>query len=134
MLRSGTINNICRIYIYINIMYTVKFKNEDQIKNLVTNPLNSSALIIVDCGATWCGPCKTFGKFYDNFVDNFPKTDKVIFTKLDVNDAPDFCDANGIKNVPTILFIRDGEVVDRVMGSSTNKFESAFKKNLRAQA
>ena len=104
-------------------MEIIELRNENEIKSIVTDPSNKS-LVVIDCGATWCGPCKKFGEFYHKFVHDFPKTDQVIFCKVDIDDVERFCELNVIVSVPTILFIKNGEVVDRIEGADTNKFKN----------
>jgi len=105
-------------------MEIIEFLNEDHIKNTVTNPNNKNKLFVIDCGAVWCGPCKSFAKFYHDFVKNYPKTDSVVFCTIDVDVVPDFCDVNNISSVPTILFIKNADVIDRMLGADVNKFKT----------
>ena len=115
-------------------MEIVEFLNEDNIRNTITNPINKEILYVIDCGATWCGPCKIFAKFYSSFVESYPITDPVVFCKLDIDIVPDFCEVNSITNVPTILFIRDSEVIEKVIGADTNKFKNTLSKCLQQKS
>ena len=111
-------------------MEIVEFLNEDAVKDTVTNPKNNEILFVIDCGATWCAPCKTFAKFYDEFVKKHPKTDLVHFCKLDIQNFSGFCDSNKISSVPTILFIKNTTVIDRMEGADQSKFKAMLNKHL----
>lgn len=115
-------------------MQVFEFLNENHIINVLTDPNNREKLFVIDCSATWCGPCKSFSKFYQDFVKNYPKTDLVNYYELNVDDVPDFCQDNNISSVPTILFIKNSEEVDRVTGADQNKFKNVINKYLQTKS
>jgi thioredoxin 1 len=112
-------------------MHIIELISEDKIKDIVTDLRNKEKLFVIDCGATWCGPCKTFAKFYHDYVSNYPQTNEVVFCKLDIDDVSDFCEVNNITSVPTILFIKNSEVVERMVGADINKFKSILSRWLQ---
>jgi thioredoxin 1 len=72
-------------------------------------------LILVDFGAQWCGPCKAVSPIVDELSDKYGS--EAVIGKVDIDESPDLCEKFGIRNIPTILFIRDGEVVDKIVGA-----------------
>lgn len=79
--------------------------------------------IVLDFWATWCGPCKKIAPIIQELADQYEG--QVIVGKVDVEDeADDLVAEYGVRNVPTVLFIKDGEVVDKVVGAAAkSKFE-----------
>jgi thioredoxin 1 len=112
-------------------MEIVELVNESDIEDMVTDPKNKDKLFVIDCGASWCPPCKTFGKFYHKFVENYNVTDRVVFCYLDIDNASKFCEVNNISSIPTILFIKKSEVVERMVGPDTEKFKNILNKCLK---
>ncbi|MBO5798898.1 MAG: thioredoxin [Paludibacteraceae bacterium] len=72
-------------------------------------------LMLVDFGAQWCGPCKAVSPIVDELSDKYGS--EAVIGKVDIDESPDLCEKFGIRNIPTILFIRDGEVVDKIVGA-----------------
>ncbi len=79
--------------------------------------------IVLDFWATWCGPCKKIGPYIQELAEQY--ADQVIVGKVNIEDeADDLVAEFGIRNVPTVLFIKDGEVVDKIVGAAAkSKFE-----------
>ena len=69
--------------------------------------------VVVDCFATWCGPCKMMGPILEQ-VSNEVKDTK--FYKLDVDDAEEIARKYGIMSIPTLLFFEDGELKNKAVG------------------
>ena len=109
-------------------MEIIKFETEEELGKIITHKKNAEKLFVIDCGATWCAPCKRFGKFYREFVKGFNETDTIIFSELDVDKHDEFCKLNEIKSVPTILFVKDAEVIDRLTTGDPDKFMTTLKK------
>lgn len=72
-------------------------------------------LMLVDFGAQWCGPCKAVSPIVDELSDKYGS--EAVIGKVDIDENPDLCEKFGIRNIPTILFIRNGEVVDKIVGA-----------------
>lgn len=83
--------------------------------------------IVLDFWATWCGPCKKIGPAIEALAEQY--ADQVNIGKVNIEDEADDLVADfGIRNVPTVLFIKDGEVVDKVVGAAAkNVFEEKIK-------
>ncbi len=77
--------------------------------------LNSDKPAIVDFWAEWCGPCRMVGPIVADIAEEYG--DKVVVGKLDVDSNPGVSSRFGIRNIPTILFFKGGEVVDKQVGA-----------------
>jgi len=69
---------------------------------------------MVDFTATWCGPCQVLGPIVDKLATEF--SGKVKIGKCDIDKNPDVAGAFGVMGVPTLVFFKDGEVVDQHVG------------------
>jgi thioredoxin 1 len=74
-----------------------------------------AGLTVVDFWATWCGPCRMIAPIMEELADKFDGTVKV--TKLDVDSNPKSAARFGVRSIPTILFFKNGQVVDQVIGA-----------------
>lgn len=72
--------------------------------------------IVLDFSATWCGPCKRIAPFISELADEF--AGRINVGKCDVDDNEVLTSRFGIRNVPTVLFIKNGEVVDKMVGAA----------------
>ena len=73
-------------------------------------------LVFIDFYTTWCGPCKKISPIIDELADEYEG--KVVIGKCDVDDNDELTSRFGIRNVPTVLFIKNGEVVDKHVGAA----------------
>lgn len=76
--------------------------------------LKAEKLVIVDFWAEWCGPCRVIGPIVNELADDYK--DQIIVGKVDVDANPGISMKYGIRNIPTILFFKDGEVADKQVG------------------
>ncbi len=73
--------------------------------------------MVLDFWATWCGPCKKVGPTIEALADQY--ADQVNIGKVNIEeDADDLVAEFGIRNIPTIIFIKNGEIVDKVVGAA----------------
>lgn len=79
--------------------------------------ISSEKLLLIDFGAEWCGPCKALSPIIDELAKEF--TDTVNICKCDVEENDDLAVKYAIRNVPTLLYLKNGEVVDRQVGATT---------------
>lgn len=72
-------------------------------------------LLVVDFFATWCGPCKKLSPTLDEVSEEFG--DHVNIVKVDVDESEDLAMTYGIRSVPTVLFFKNGQQVDKFVGA-----------------
>lgn len=85
--------------------------NDDNFDELV---MKSNIPVVIDFWAEWCGPCKMMSPIIDELHKDFQG--KAVVGKVDVDSNPASSAKFGIRNIPTILFIKDGKVVDKQVG------------------
>ncbi|MCD8193997.1 MAG: thioredoxin [Tannerellaceae bacterium] len=78
--------------------------------------VNSGKPVVVDFWAEWCGPCRMVGPIIDELATEYEG--RVIIGKLDVDNNDDVVGQFGIRNIPTVLFLKDGKVVDKQVGAA----------------
>lgn len=91
---------------------------------------NGGLPLVVDFWATWCGPCRMIAPVISELAEEYDG--KLVVGKCDVEESDDLAAAFGIRNIPTILFMKNGEVVDKFVGATTKsalkeKFEALLK-------
>ncbi|MDE5784244.1 MAG: thioredoxin [Prevotella sp.] len=86
---------------------------------------NGAQPFVVDFWATWCGPCRMVGPIISELAEKYDG--KITVGKCDIEEDEDLAVEFGIRNIPTILFFKNGEVVDKLVGAqSKQKFEEKF--------
>lgn len=70
--------------------------------------------VLIDFWATWCGPCKRLGPIIEEIAAEYDG--KAIVGKCDIEENDELTERFGIMNVPTVVFLKDGKEVDRVVG------------------
>ncbi len=86
---------------------------------------NGNQPFVVDFWATWCGPCRMVGPIISEMAEKYDG--KIVVGKCDVEENEDLAAEFGIRNIPTILFFKNGEVVDKLIGAqSKEKFIEKF--------
>lgn len=77
--------------------------------------IRSNDLVAVDCWAAWCYPCRMIAPIVEELAAQYGS--KVLFAKLNVDDNPDTAMKYSIQSIPTILIIKDGVEVERIIGA-----------------
>ena len=78
---------------------------------------NGAQPLVVDFWATWCGPCRMVAPIIAELAEEYDG--KIVVGKCDVEENDDIAAEMGIRNIPTILFFKNGQLVDKFVGAST---------------
>lgn len=87
--------------------------NDNNFKEMVFNNIKPT---IVEFWAPWCGPCKMYGPIVEEIVNKH--SNEMIGFQCNVEEAPEMSENFGVRNIPTILFFRGDEMVDKLVGAT----------------
>ena len=86
---------------------------------------NGEQPLVVDFWATWCGPCRMVGPVISELAEQYDG--KIVVGKCDVEDNEELAVEFGIRNIPTILFFKNGQVLDKLVGAQSKaKIDEKF--------
>ncbi|MBQ2171925.1 MAG: thioredoxin [Bacteroidales bacterium] len=80
-----------------------------------TELINDNKLVIVDFWATWCGPCRMISPLLDELEEEM--AGQITVVKVNVDDADEIAAQYRIMSIPTLLFIKNGQIVDKTVGA-----------------
>ncbi|GIK38292.1 MAG: thioredoxin [Chloroflexota bacterium] len=82
--------------------------------------LNSTTPVIVDFWAPWCGPCRMVAPILDELAKEYGE--KLVIAKVNTDENPQWAMKFGVQGIPTMLFVKDGQLVDRMVGAAPKPF------------
>ncbi|XP_058227171.1 TPR repeat-containing thioredoxin TDX isoform X2 [Rhododendron vialii] len=91
-----------------------------ELEKMLNAASRSSRLAVLYFTATWCGPCRMISPLYTSLAAKYPK---VVFLKVDIDEARDAAARWNVSSVPTFFFIRNGKEIDKVVGADKGSLE-----------
>ena len=85
----------------------------------------AAGIVLVDFWATWCGPCRMLAPTIDEIAES---RDDIVVGKVNTDEAPELCVRFGIEYIPTLLFFKDGTLVDRCGPATKEEIEARLDK------
>ncbi len=76
--------------------------------------IKTHTLIVIDCWAAWCGPCRMITPIIEELAEEY--AGKIVFGKLNVDENPQTATRYNIMGIPTLLIMKNGEEIDRIVG------------------
>lgn len=115
---------IAGLTLFINAEIPKSSKSSNEEVNFTTatfdkNVLKSNKLVVVDFWATWCGPCRMAAPIVKSMADKY--NGKAVIGKLDVDKNQEISNRYKVTAIPTILFFKNGKVVDKIVGLPTKE-------------
>ena len=92
--------------------------------------LRDNSLVVIDCTATWCGPCKVVAPLMDKLAEEY--TDRAKVFKLDLDANKPVAKRFGIRSIPAVMFFKNGELMETIVGVKTyQEFSESVEKFLK---
>lgn len=91
--------------------------------------ISSEQLVVIDFWAEWCGPCRMIAPIIDELATEYEG--RVVIAKCDVEECEEAVAKFGVRNIPTVVFVKGGEVVDKNVGAASKEvFKAKIEKLL----
>lgn len=104
---------------------TAYIQSEAQLDELIAN----ESVLVVDCTATWCGPCKLVAPLIDQLNEAY--NDRAQIRKLDLDDHKPVAKRFQVKSIPAVMFFKGGEQVETLVGAKTyDEYSTTLEKYL----
>jgi len=87
--------------------------NNQNFKDTIKN----NEVVVVDFWAPWCGPCRMIAPIIEELAEEY-KDKGVVIGKVNTDEAPEIAGEFGIRSIPTVIFFKNGEVVDAMVGAA----------------
>ena len=87
--------------------------------NFQETAIEKGGVTVIDFWAEWCGPCRMIGPIIEELATEYG--DEVLVGKVNVDDNPEISMKFGIRSIPTVLILKDGEVVEKQIGVASKK-------------
>lgn len=88
-------------------------------KNFKEKVLDTKGVAVVDFWAVWCGPCRMIGPHIEEMAKEYDG--KALVAKVDVDNNPEISMKYNVRSIPTVLYLKDGEIVDKQVGATSKK-------------
>jgi|SRR6056297_58748 len=106
---------------YINV-------TEDNFKSEVGN---FEGVVVIDFWAEWCNPCKQFTPIFEKISDNYDDKDEIKFVKINIDKAKNLAAEYEIMSIPTLMILKNGEVIKKKIGLMKEKDLKELIDNIR---
>ncbi|XP_076463020.1 uncharacterized protein LOC143295285 isoform X1 [Babylonia areolata] len=106
-------------------MAIVEVRNKEEFKKILDEA--GSKLVVVDFHALWCGPCKVIAPKLKKWSEK--DFSDVIFIKVDVDEAEELAEEQGVTAMPTFRLFKNGEKVDELIGANADNLEAKINAN-----
>lgn len=108
-----------------------------KVKNAISSSeidmcLNENKLVVLYFTASWCGPCKSFSPQFEKQIGNISDKweEKYAFYKINVDNFEELCKKHNISSVPTVLFLKEDKITDKLVGCNLTSFCTMLKKQV----
>ncbi len=91
--------------------------------NFQEKVLDTEGVAVVDFWAEWCGPCRMIGPIIEEMAKDYEG--KALIAKVDVDSNPEISLKYGVRSIPTILYLKNGEIVDKQVGATSKQVLSS---------
>lgn len=89
--------------------------NKEEFKEIINS---EEGVVLVDFSATWCGPCRMIGPVLEDIAK---ETEDAVIVKLDVDENPELSAEYGIRSIPAVFAIKNGEVMGKLVGAQNKE-------------